>query len=268
MASLKARSNLGQDFMAGVGDQNRVLKLGGERLIAGFVIADGRTRNDFFDQRNGRFVDHRLDGDADPGTKLIAAALFAVRGNKGFVMKLFADTMAADLPHHMVALLGHVFIDGETDIAGGGERPDLFNPLPHRFFSGGGDVFGRLRDLADKERRRRVTVKSVENRRDIDIDDVTFFQNRVIGDAVTDHLINGCAHRLGKAVVAERCRKRFMSDGVLMNDLIDLIGGHTRFDELAGVLERLSGQSARRPHFRNFVFRQKLHEGRCIIGRE
>ena len=60
---------------------------------------------------------------------------------------------------------------------------------------------------------------------------------RIAGDAVADHVIDRGAHALGVALVVEVGRRATVLDGVVVDHLVDLVGGHARGDVLAYVVE-------------------------------
>lgn len=60
---------------------------------------------------------------------------------------------------------------------------------------------------------------------------------RIAGDTVADHVVDRGAHALGIALVVEVGRRATVLDGVVVDHLVDLIGGHARGDVLAYVVE-------------------------------
>jgi hypothetical protein len=60
---------------------------------------------------------------------------------------------------------------------------------------------------------------------------------RVAGDAVTDHIVDRGAHTLGIALVVEIGRRATVLDGVVVDHLIDLVGGHACGDMLAHIIK-------------------------------
>ena len=74
----------------------------------------------------------------------------------------------------------------------------------------------------------------------VDVDDVARLQRAIVGDAVTDHLVDRCADRLREPAVAERRRIGTPGDVRRMRDRIDVVGGDPwsdscgRFDQDLG----------------------------------
>ena len=54
---------------------------------------------------------------------------------------------------------------------------------------------------------------------------------------MADHVVYRGAHALGVAFVVEIGRRAAMLDGVVVDHLVDLVGGHARGDVLAHVVE-------------------------------
>jgi hypothetical protein len=84
--------------------------------------------------------------------------------------------------------------------------------------------------------------------RDVNVDDVAVVDQRVIGDPVADHLVQGRAQRLRIAAVAERARVRAVADQEVVAHLIQVIGRDARGHVRAHLGQRLRGQLARHPH--------------------
>lgn len=54
---------------------------------------------------------------------------------------------------------------------------------------------------------------------------------------MTDHVVDRGAHTLGVALVVEVGRRATVLDGVVVDHLVDLVGGHARGDVLTYVIE-------------------------------
>mgnify|MGYP000588368552 CR=1 FL=1 len=94
------------------------------------------------------------------------------------------------------------------------------------------------RDLTDAEHAARITKVAVQDRGAVDVDDVALVQHvRIAGDAVTDHVVDRGANALGVALIVEVGRRAAVLDGVVVDHLVDLVGGHARGDVLAYVIE-------------------------------
>ena len=87
---------------------------------------------------------------------------------------------------------------------------------------------GGVSNVAHDERRRGVTVKTVEERRDIDIDDVTVHQHIVtIRDPVADNGIPAGADCRRKTLIAELARPSAATSRIFSHPGIDILSRHT-----------------------------------------
>jgi hypothetical protein len=101
---------------------------------------------------------------------------------------------------------------------------------------------------ADVERRRRVAVEAIVERRDVDVDDVAVLDGLLVGDAVADHVVDRRADALREASVVQRCRPRAAPDRVLVNERVDLVRRHSCPELLADEHQRLGRHPARDAH--------------------
>ena len=60
---------------------------------------------------------------------------------------------------------------------------------------------------------------------------------RIAGDTVADDVVDRGAHALGVALVVEVGRRATVLDGVVVDHLVDLVGGHACGDMLAHIIE-------------------------------
>jgi hypothetical protein len=90
-------------------------------------------------------------------------------------------------------------------------------------------------------------MPTVDDGRDVDIDDITWPQDVSVWNAVTDHVIDTGAAALGKfaniATVSKTGRLMSMVQGVLMNNLVDGFGGHACFDKRPQMVHQPSVES-------------------------
>ena len=70
-------------------------------------------------------------------------------------------------------------------------------------------------------------MKTIVESRDIDVDDVPWLENTRPRNPVTHDFVDRRADALRKTVVVERGRNGPASDRVLVDDGVDLLGGHT-----------------------------------------
>ena len=70
-----------------------------------------------------------------------------------------------------------------------------------------------------------IAVDTVQEDRDVAIDDVAVLQHAVVGDAVADDLVHRGAQRLREALVMQRARIAAVRDARFVTDVVELVGG-------------------------------------------
>src|SRR5699024_3874578 len=105
-----------------------------------------------------------------------------------------------------------------------------------------------LADVPCQERRVGVTVDAVDERRDVDVDDVPVTDHRGVGDTVADHLVERDTARLGERLVPQGRRVRPVVAQELVYDPVDLVGRHAGRDRLAGEHESVRGEPGGHAH--------------------
>ena len=122
-----------------------------------------------------------------------------------------------------------VLLDDMADIAQGNTRFYQVDRLVQAFLGDSDQPLCVGWNLADSKHLAGITVKTVLNHRDIDIDDVPGFQDLAIaGYAVTDDLVYRGADRLGESVVVERGGDSLLVfDDILVTETIQFTGTDT-----------------------------------------
>ena len=90
---------------------------------------------------------------------------------------------------------------------------------------------------------------------DVDIEDIAVFQGFIVGDAVADNVVYGGAAGFGEggiAVVQGRGVAALHVYMIIVHQLVEFVGGHAGFDEIADVVEGFGGQAAELAHFFDF----------------
>ena len=119
----------------------------------------------------------------------------------------------------------------QTDVAGRRAGPDRPDPPHHRFV---GDVDQPLRParrLAGDEHPARVAVPAVDDQRHVDIENVAVAQRLLVGNAVTDDVVDRGADRFAIAAIIERGRIGVVVAGELEDEPVEAGGRHPRLDE-------------------------------------
>ena len=102
------------------------------------------------------------------------------------------------------------------------------------------------RDLADRERVRRVGDEAAERDADVDREDVAVRERVRAGDAVDDHVVRRSADRGGVAAVALEGRRAALRADELLGDRVELGRRHARPDALADAARASRRRSGRR----------------------
>lgn len=119
-----------------------------------------------------------------------------------------------------------------------------------------GDRTGFFRNVPDKEGFGLIAVPAVDDRSDIDIDDIAILEGVIAGDPVADHVVDACATAFGVAQISESRRGMFVGDGVFVDKPIDLFGRDIGLDEIADVVHQLGVEPASRAHLLSLNFRE------------
>ena len=169
---VQAGGRQGENFMAVVGDRQRVLELGRKRTVAGYR---GPTVVEQFD-REFTGVDHRFDGEKHARPKTHAGPGRAVMQHAGRGVENLPEAMAAKIAHHGKAISLDERLDGVANIAQGRARLGGGDAAHHRFI-GHVDQPARLDvDFTDRKHPAAVTMPTVQRRGHVDIDDIAVLQ--------------------------------------------------------------------------------------------
>ena len=98
-------------------------------------------------------------------------------------------------------------------------------------------------------------MHAVDERGDVDVDDVAVQQLAAVGDAVADDLVDRGAQRLGEVAVVEGARVGAAGDAGLVADAVELVGGDAGGDGLADLDQHLGRDAAGDAHALDLVGR-------------
>ena len=97
-------------------------------------------------------------------------------------------------------------------------------------------------------------MEAIENSGDININDVTIFQNLLARrDAMTDDLVDRSADGFGEALVIQWSWDRIMVKNVFVTETIQFLGANTWFDVGLNILEHARCKAAGLSHLFDFV---------------
>ena len=228
MAFLGAVLRERENFWASLGHQDRVLELSGEAAV---LSADGPAVGFVDFGFPIAFVEHRFDGEAGAGTDDCFAGLqIGEVRDAWLLMETAADSVALEFAHDLVALILREAIDRAADVDDSAEGLDGVDADPHRVERRLHKPFHVRSDFADQECFRRVAVPAGDDARQVDVDDVTFSQDVIVGDAVADDFVDAGANRVGIAVVTQARWSVAMLNRVIVGQLVDPAGGDSRPD--------------------------------------
>src|SRR5688572_2811650 len=241
----------GEHLAAGRGHQHGVLPLRRQAVVLGH---HGPAVGELPDLGLAG-VDHRLDGEGHARLQREADAAPAVVEDLRLFVELPADAVPAELAHHAVAVLLGVRLDGVADVAQVRARPHLADALPQAFVGHLAQAARLDRGIADVKHAAGVAMEAVLDHRYVDVDDVPGTQLLVAGHAVTHHVVDRGADRLGERLVAgrrvvERGRGSLLLAGdEFMAEAVELARRGAGLDVRSDIVENLGGALARNAHF-------------------
>ena len=200
-------------------------------------------------------VDHGLDGENHAGFEFQAWAFAAVVQDLRFAVEGAADAVAAKFLYDGIACVFGNLLAGVAYVAQCRAGFDGFDARHHGGVGGVYQALGDGGDFADGKHAAGVAVEAVFFDGEVDIDDVAFFEGFVVGDAVADDVVNGCAagFGVGRVAVVQRGGIAALNvDVIIVNEFVDFVGGDAGFDELADVVEGFGDEAAQFAHFFDF----------------
>ena len=105
-----------------------------------------------------------------------------------------------------------------------------------------------IADVSDEEGFRLITVPSVHDAGDIDIDDIAIVENIVTWDAVADDVVHTRAAAFGVSEVPKGGRCVSVLNGVVVCESIDFTGGDACLDKTTEVIHQLSVEASGGAH--------------------
>ena len=200
-------------------------------------------------------VDHGLDGENHAGFEFQALAFAAVVQNLRFAVEGASDAVAAKFLHDGIACVFGNLLAGIAHVAQCRAGFDGFDARHHGIVGGVYQALGDGGDFADGKHAAGVAVEAVFFDGQVDVDDVAFFEGFVVGDAVADDVVDGCAagFGVGRVAVVQRGGITALNvDVIIVNEFVDFVGGDAGFDELADVVEGFGDEAAQFAHFFDF----------------
>jgi hypothetical protein len=230
--------------VAVLGDQDGVLELRGALPVLGHrrpavrpdvVIDLAQGEHGLDGERHPRFHDH------------VAVRVVIVRHDQPGVERP-ADPVPGEVPHYPVPEPLGVRLDHPADGVQRAARRHRADAAHHRLVRALDQQPRLLVHVAGQEGRIGVPVHAADVRGDVDVDDVTVVDQRVVGDPVADHLVERGTQRLRVTAVAERTGVGTVADQEIVAHLVQVVGRDARGHGGANRLQGLGGQLARHPH--------------------
>ena len=112
----------------------------------------------------------------------------------------------------------------------------------------------------------RIAVPAIDDERHVDIEDVAVFERAGARDAVTHHVIERGADRLGEAPIIERGGDGAMVHGERVHELVERLGGDAGLHFVDQEVEHFGHQPARLGHAGKGVGAMQLDLGVARLG--
>ncbi|MCY1302898.1 hypothetical protein D9M70_525810 [compost metagenome] len=146
------------------------------------------------------------------------------------VVEKLADAVAAEIAHDGATFRFGIGLDRLADGTGASTRAYGGNAAHQAFMGDIEQPLGGALDLADRIHAARVAVPAIDDIGDVDIDDVALAQRLVVGDAMTDDVIDRGTGGLGVAAVVQRRGQGAIVHAEFEDEAVDLVGGDARLN--------------------------------------
>ena len=207
-------------------------------------------------------VNHRLDRKTHSRMQafLLRLAIGHVR-NVGALVKAQTDSMPDILFDDTETVLSlYIFNDCKTDIGDSATGLDRFDSYVKRIKSTLDDIASFLIDLTNDKGLRLISMPTINDRSQIDINDIARLQLIGAGDSVTDHIVDTRATAFGKrkllSGIAQTSRDMTVVQRVLMNQTVNFSRSNSRSDMGANKVHQLSIERTRSTHLLPLCFFQ------------
>ncbi len=145
-------------------------------------------------------------------------------------------------------------LDDMANVAQGGAGADLGQAQAQGLLGYLDQAAGEDRRIADKEHLAGVTVVAILDDSDVDVEDITFFQALVAGDAMTDLVVDRGADGAGKTPVIQGRRDgSLLLDDEVVTAAVEFLRGHARDHVVLDHFQNLGRQTPGKAHFRDLV---------------
>ena len=195
-------------------------------------------------------VDHGFDSDRHAGLERHPGPRQAVMQNLRVFVELSADTVAAVFLYNRELPGFRIGLNGMPNVTQTRPGADHVDSEQQALISGVHQSPGSYRRLSYAEHLAGIAVIIFFYHGDVYIDYVAVFQAFISGNAMADHVVDGCADRLGKPAIVQwrRYRIQFIDD-VLVADSVKFVSGDACLDVRLYHCEHRRSQGAGDAHF-------------------
>ena len=197
-------------------------------------------------------VNHRFDGERHTITQTGTAPLRSEVRNVGGFVEVYTDAVANVALDGREAILHDVRIDRVADITHTVTHAESGDTAEEAFTRDVDQLLRLGRDCSHTDGARCVTVYAIPICANIDLDDITRTDHTLLGRyAMDDLIIDADARASGEAGIAEERRSSTCADDIIVNDLIELVGGNSLAQGITGGKKRLTRDPTCVLHSRN-----------------
>ena len=217
-----------QDFRSILGHQDRVFELSRCRTVScshrpAVVLVTLRVPTSR--------VDHRFDGKAHSGFEAINAALaIGEMGNRWIEMEFLSQSVANVFSYNAESASVSFWNNRFTDLADGATRRQCIKGKVQAIECTLRHTAALFRYISNQKCFTLVPVPSVNDRRDVYIDDVTILEHVTVWNAMADDIVDARATTFGIILVSQCCGNMAVIDGPLMSHLIDFVSRDACFN--------------------------------------
>src|SRR4051794_23570135 len=179
--------------MLEVRGQGPVDRTSGPAVVVGLHVLDHPVAAGALDARlqlRSDLAEHRLDGEDHSLAQLDAPSAPAVVVDLRILVHPAADSVADKVPDDVKPARFRMLLDRGPDVTEVTAGTHLLDREIEAFLRGPHEELGTIRDFADADRNGRIADETVEDRSEVESDDVAFLKLGAIGDAVNDHVVH------------------------------------------------------------------------------
>ena len=161
-----------------------------------------------------------------------------------------ADAVPTVFAHHRIAGRLRVLLDGVADVAEVGPGAHPLDRAPHGGPASLGEAPRLDGRLADVVHATGIAVIAILNNGHVNIEQVAVLEHPVVGNPVTNHVVDRGAHCLREPPVADVGRDRVLDpDDVIVADPVQIVGADAGRDMLPDHVQHVGREAAGHAQF-------------------